>query len=269
MDEPAYAIVGIDGADGGQVVTLSSPRLALGEAGTVSVEQVQIGPGCIDASADTDNLLGLPEACFAPLDGSPVPTIQVPSRCDCNRCRLESANEVPSTYRNPICSSFTLESYEQTEEDWCLLCSQCTATQFETRGCRASHPDDHGNGENRDFLDRACQDCMSCGYDDYEASRCGGDDGRTDRVCVPKLMEGYPVRRKDGRTGSRGRLIDGFSGQVRNGDCMGEFEFQYSDNRREEGSEAWFRVDEVRRSNVRFTYVFAAENHREYRFIFG
>ena len=194
-----------------------SPRLGLGDASSVIVEQVLVGDGCIDSSANPDNLLSLPESCFAPLKplagGSmlSIDPVDVSTRCFCSRCGVPPG-AVATTYRNPACLADTYDAYMVPEEEWCLECSTCTSQQFETRACRGQHEGDEVYpGTDPASLDRQCQDCTVCGYDEFEVSSCGGDDGRTDRVCAPKLMESYPVRRKDGRT-RRGRLFDGFSG---------------------------------------------------------
>lgn len=186
------------------------------------------------------------------------------TRCFCAPCAAADS------FKNPTCEQDSYDAFVLQASEWCLQCSACDSEQYESRACRAKNPGDVGYGTPAaHVLDRQCQDCTQCGYDEYEVFGCKELGPRSDRVCTTYVMNGYPRRRVDGATGRRGRLQDGFTEQRRNEQCEAELEMRYSDNSREEGEEAWFKIEEVRRSSVQFSYVFRARNHFEYRFLFG
>lgn len=184
--------------------------------------------------------------------------MNVPTRCFLEPCLL------PGTFKNPLCSADTYAAYSSPAEAWCPQCTECSSTQFEERDCRASHPEDEAAVEGALYSDRVCQDCTVCGYDEYVHEECGE---RTDTVCRSRVFES--VRRSDGSTGARGRLYSGFTGSCRNPNGDVELEFRYSDRRQDDDAPSWFRIDETRRSGIRFTYVFRSSNHRETRLILG
>lgn len=167
----------------GETKTLSIPSLSDGEASTLRLQGLSSEPLCAQ-DGGVDGLAGLPDLCWTDADV----TADVETRCFCETCGEDDAEE-PATFKNPVCAADTLEALAIPAASSCLSCTTCSSSQYETRSCRATHPDDAEAiaVEQAIYTDRECTDCAQCAYDQYELVGCKEGSVRQDRVCESRL----------------------------------------------------------------------------------